>query len=477
VNSDRKNDFVKGALSFPKNFLWGVATSHFQVEGNPLEITNRLSDWSKWTEDPSHIVDQTTADQACEFYERFSSDIDLVSQLNLNAFRIGINWAAICPEPPPAAGEIKVNADMIAYYRQVLKTAKDKNIKTFVTIFHFSLPNWLVEMGGWADERVVSEFSKFAELACRELGDLVDFWQTINEPMVYAYHGYITGSWPPGFKHQYLKCFHVIRNLLAGHAAAYRAIHSVQNDAQVGYTMHWQAFTPSCAFNPLDIFIARNRDAVFNHLFPSAVQTGSMELPFPFNNFKVLHKLMGPIAGLKDSSDYLGINYYTRDLSEFSFTAPFLFLGVRSTRNRMPVNALGWETFPDGLYKLLTSGTAPYQKDSQGKTRPIYITENGYASEFPYNKSIADGDWSVNDDDRCEYLKTHLLAVYKAIQAGIDIRGYLHWSLLDNFEWAEGLRMRFGLVRVAYPGQERTLRKSARLYSQIAQTNALPPIN
>ena len=165
-----------------------------------------------------------------------------------------------------------------------------------------------------------------------------------------------------------------------------------------------------------------------------------------------MQKLTGPISGLKDSSDYLGINYYTRDLCEFSLTAPFLLLGVRSARQHFPVNALGWEVFPDGLYKLLTTDTLPYQKNSQGIIRPIYITENGYASNFAADHSIADGDWSLDDDDRAAYLVRHLRAIYKAIKVGINIKGYLHWSLLDNFEWAEGLRIRFGLVRVAFPG-------------------------
>ncbi len=475
MKTDRESNSTDSKLVFPKDFLWGAATSHFQIEGNPFEIDNRLSDWSKWTQDPSHIADQTSADQACEFYQRFSSDIELVSQLNLNAFRIGLNWAAICPEVPDGSGEVKINKEMIKYYRQVLKTAKDKNIKTFVTLFHFSLPNWLVEIGGWLNDKAIFEFSKFAELACRELGDLVDFWQTINEPMVYAYHGYITGSWPPGLKHEYLQCFQVVRNLLTGHAAAYQAIHALHHEAQVSYTMHWQAFTPKNRFNPLDLFIAYNRNVVFNHLFPRAVQTGSIQMPFPFNQFQDLQKLAGPVAGLKDSSDYIGINYYTRDISEFSLTAPFLFLGVRSTGHRLPVNALNWEIFPDGLYKLLTADTAAYHKNSQGQARPIYITENGYASNFAANYSIADGDWSLDDDDRSAFLVAHLQAIYKAIKAGINIKGYLHWSLLDNFEWAEGLRIRFGLIRIAYPGQERTLRASAKLYAKIAKSNTLPP--
>ena len=470
---NRQNKFIKGALIFPADFLWGAATSHFQIEGNPNEITNRLSDWSKWTTDPSHIADQSTGDRACEFYQHYSSDIELLSELNLNAFRISLNWAALCPEPRGSDGVIKIDKDMFNYYRQVLKKTKDKNIKTFVTLFHFCLPDWLATIGGWTNEIAIFEFGKFAELACCELGDLVDFWQTINEPMVYAYHGYVTGSWPPGGIYQYLECFSVVRNLLAGHAAAYQAIHSVENEAKVSYTMHWQYFTPKQIFNPLDLLITHNRNQVFNHLFPRAVQTGSLQIPFPFSQFQALQKLAGPIDGLKDSADYLGINYYTRSICEFSLTAPFLLLGIRSPLRLLPVNALDWEVFPEGLYKLLAFDTRPYHKNSDGITRPIYITENGYGSDFPATASIMDGDWSLDDQDRSAFLRDHLLSIYKAIQVGVPVKGYLHWSLLDNFEWAEGLRIRFGLVRVAYPNQERTLRASAKLYARIAGSNTL----
>jgi len=470
VTPSQEIDSSPQTLSFPEGFLWGASTSHFQVEGNPYEISGRLSDWSCWTQDPGHIADKSSADKACDFYQRFASDLDILASLNLNAFRLSLNWAAICPQPSTPGG-IEINREVINYYRQVLQKAKEKNIKTFVTLFHFCLPQWLANSGGWENENTAHEFGRFAKLAAQELGDLVDFWQTINEPLAYSYGSYIAGVWPPGYKNENARCFRVIRNFLIGHAAAYKVIHEVQSSAQVSYALNWRPFMPRQIASPFDLFVTHCRNKIFNHLFPMAIQTGYLRCPFPFNLTAELNDLAGPIPDLKDSIDYLSLNYYTREICQFSYQSPFLPFGVRSQMRILPSNALGWENCPSALLKLLTVDTLPYQKSSTGLPRSIYITENGYASRFAANLTI--GDWSIHDEDRCDYLETHLLSIYEAIQAGINIKGYLHWSLLDNFEWAEGLQIRFGLVRVAYPSQERTLRDSARLYAKIAGSNSL----
>ncbi len=456
--------------SFPHGFLWGASTSHFQIEGNPFEINNRLSDWSIWANDPSHINDQSSADQACEFFDRYATDLDLLSSLNLNAFRLSLNWAAICPHPP-IGNDLKINKEMIDYYRKVLQMSKDKDIKTFVTLFHFCLPQWLAQEGGWQNEKTAYEFTRFAKIIANELGDLVDFWQTINEPLSYSYEGFIKGVWPPGLKNGYPQGFIALRNMLIGHAAAYKAIHEISKAAQVSYAMIWRPFIPRRITNPLDLLVTYSRNKMFNHFFPMAVQSGYLQCPFPLNLFSELQSLAGPIPDLKDSADYLSINYYTREICEFSLNAPFLPLGIRSDLKTLPINALGWEICPSALLKLLTIDTRSYQKSTTGKDRPIYITENGYASRFSADLSI--GDWSLKDEERCDFLHSHLVSIYEAIEAGINIKGYLHWSLLDNFEWAEGLQIRFGLVRIAYPTQERTFRDSARLYAKIAGSNNL----
>lgn len=460
-------------LKFPEGFLWGAATSHFQVEGHPTEMSTRLSDWSKWTAIAGNISDSTTADSACEFFSRYQDDIELLGGLNLGALRISLNWAVLCPTSGED-GQRSLDTKEVEYYRNLLSSLKKRNITTFVTLFHFCLPEALADDGGWLNEKTAIEFGRFAELIARELGEYIDYWITINEPLPYVYQGYVDGSWPPGQKQHYLNAFRSVRNMLRGHALAYHAIHKVIPDSKVSFTNHWRPFVPRNKWNPLDRLVTHMRNRVFNHLFPAAIKNGAMQFPFPLSFEPSIKELLAPIEGLKDTMDYSGVNYYTRDLSQHSLEAPFDFFG-KSWRNlEAEISCMGWESYPDGLFEILTKELKPYLKRSDGKECPIMITENGYATLFPAH--LVEGDWSLTDEFRIKYLISHLMAMHKAIQKGANVKGYLYWSLLDNFEWAEGLKARFGLVRVAFPTQERTLRKSAYVYAKIAQSNTLDPV-
>jgi beta-glucosidase len=338
------------------------------------------------------------------------------------------------------------------------------------------LPTWAAEKGGWLNPETIDEFERFTELAVQEFGDLVDFWLTINEPLAYAYQGFIGGSWPPGHNGDYIGAFTVIRNMLEGHARSYHMIHKLIPDAKVSFTVHWMPFVPRTPWSPLDNMSRFLRDEIFNHLWMRSVETGNLQFVPPLIAHKAVRRLTGVIPGLRGSLDYLGINYYTRQVCEFEMKWPADIFGIRSDMAEFEVSSLGWEIYPEGLFKLLTEGLDPYRYDEHGNARDIYITENGLASMF--SAELTEGDWSLNDDLRVNYLLAHLIAVQKAIRHGANVKGYLHWSLLDNFEWAEGLRARFGLVRVAYPTLERTLRKSARIYAEIAGQNALvDPVN
>jgi beta-glucosidase len=464
----------RNLLTFPEGFLWGVSTSHFQVEGNPFEIANKCSDWAAWTHANGNIADRTTADRACEFFERYGSDLELLSDLNLNALRVSLNWAAICPQPMIAAGyrsKNKPNRSQLDHYKRLLTMTKEKGIKTFVTLFHFCLPIWLAQKGGWHDPSVVDEFEAFAELVATEYKGLVDYWVTINEPLAYAYQGYVEGGWPPGHRGNYQLAFSAIRNMLEAHGAAYHIIRSADPDSKVGFTMHWRPFPARNRFNPLDQMVSYYRNAVFNHIFPNTASTGMLEFPFPFNMSQLVQQISGLIPTAKDTMDFLGINYYTRSVCEFKWAYPIDLFGVGQEKKRSDFNPLNWESCPKGLYDLLTKELARYRIDGKGQERPIIITENGYADL--YSADLTDGDWSLDDKERTKYLHEHLLAVHEAIKSGANVTGYLHWSLLDNFEWAEGLRMRFGLVRVAFPTQERRLRRSANFYAQVAKLNAI----
>ncbi len=465
-DQESRADLDRTLLQFPQGFLWGVATSHFQVEGNPEEINGRHSDWALWTATDGKILDNSTADRACDFFSRYDLDVELCKSLNLNAFRLSLNWPALCPTRGATFSRQSVD-----FYRRLLQTLKSNGFKTFVTLFHFCLPNWLAEVGGWNNELAIEEFDRFTEMAIQEFGDLVDFWLTLNEPLAYAYQGYIEGAWPPGHRGNYVGAFRSIRNMLEGHARSYATIHRLQSAARVSYTFHWIPFQARRKFNLFDRLSCYMRDQVFNQVWMRATETGILSFPPPICLEPAVKKISGPIEGLKDSIDYVGINYYTRQVCEFKWEWPPDIFGIRSDSPELETSGLGWEVYPQGLYDLLTRDLNSYRLDANGKPRDIYITENGLASMFPAD--LTDGDWSLKDDIRERYLVSHLMAVHKAIGAGANVKGYLHWSLLDNFEWAEGLRARFGLVRVAYPTLERTLRESAKLYARIAGSNAL----
>lgn len=458
-------------LKFPAGFLWGAATSHFQVEGHPHEMSGRTSDWSEWTTLDGKISDSTTADQACDFYNRYADDTEICRKLNLNAFRISLNWPALCPEPPQDGVPYVFNADTVAYYRELLSGLKKEGIKTMVTLFHFTLPRWLATPGGWSSPASVSEFERFARLSAEAFGDLVDYWITINEPLAYAYQSYVNGAWPPGLRQDYLKAFQVIRNMLEAHGKAYAALHQVTPETPVSFTMHWRPFTAKHRWNPLDHVVSYYRNYVFNLMFPMAVQQGDLAFPYPLSSNEEVKKISGVIPGLKGTMDYLAINYYTRELSEFSYKWPIDIFGTASTEYELEVNCMGWEHYPDGLYKTLCYDLSPFRYNTDGTKRPIIITENGFATAFPHD--LDEGDWSLADDKRINYLTSHLMALHHAIEDGANVQGYMYWSLMDNFEWAEGLRPRFGLIRIAYPSQVRTLRQSAEVYAEIAKHNGL----
>lgn len=455
-------------LTFPPGFLWGAASSHFQSEGHPLEIQNRLSDWSHWTTLQGKIKDSTSADQACEFFRLYQNDIEICQQLNLNCFRLSLNWSAFSPYE---GAKFRDQRETIEHYKTLLTRLKETGFKTFVTLFHFCLPQWLASKGGWLNNQTIEEFERFSQFVAEEYGHLVDYWLTINEPLVLVYQGYITGHWPPGHQYDYLNGFTCISQLLKAHARAYQAIKTANPATRVGFTQHWIPFTPQAPWHPGDQLSAHLRNQVFNHLFMQSVQTGCLNMPFPLNLSDRFAGLQGPVENLQDSMDFLGINYYTRQFCQMSLSWPFDPFGVRTDHAELETSSLGWETYPQGLYHLLVNSLTPYTKHRNGYPLDIFITENGYANI--HAADLTEGDWSLHDETRVRYLVSHLMALHAAIASGANVKGYLHWSLTDNFEWAEGLQARFGLIRVAYPTQVRTQRNSAGVFARIAETNSL----
>lgn len=420
------------ALAFPQGFLWGTATSPHQVEGN-----NDNCDWWDWEQVPGHIRNNDRSGLACDQWNRYQEDFDLAAAMHNNAHRLGVEWARIEPRP----GEWSKEA--IAHYRQVMLALRERGLEPLVTLHHFTSPRWLAARGGWENPEVVSFFERYVSRVVEELGDLVSMWCTINEPGAYTYMGWVTGAWLPQKKDLRLGLT-VLRHMLLAHAAAYQVIHKANPKAMVGIAHAMVVFDPANPASALDRWAARIRDRFFNDTVLSAQLYGEIRLPLG---------LGAKVPEVADTYDYFGVNYYYRNRVAFDWRQPSQFFG----RNLLPPDYEPgmpfWrmEIYPEGLYRLCLR-LAPYGK-------PIYITENGL--------------FDNTDAHRPAFILTHLAALHRAIRDGAPVKGYYHWSLIDNFEWAEGFWTRFGLVHVDYATQKRTLKRSGQLYGEICAANAI----
>ncbi len=420
-------------LNFPNGFLWGTATAAHQVEG-----ANDNNDWWDWEQTPGHIRNGDRSDVACDWWkgERYRADFDLAKSLNQNAHRLSVEWSRIEPQ------EGVWNADAIAFYRRVLGALRERGMTPLVTLHHFTNPRWLAQKRAWETEAVVPLFERFAAKVVQALGDLCDFWVTINEPFVYAFSGYSDGNWPPGKKDFFL-AFRVLANMVRGHAAAYHAIHRVQPHARVGVAHHFRRFVPFDPNSAFDRWAAGLRDFLANRLFSLALADGSLRFPM---------SLGGRVPEAMGTQDFIGVNYYFTERVAFDLRHPGL-LFTRPVVPAWPKDAppFAGEVDPRSLYLFLT--------ECAREGKPIYITEN----------SIFD----LGDTLQVNYLVSHLAETHHAIADGAPVKGYFFWTLVDNFEWAEGFATRFGLYHLDVPTQTRTPRLSAEIYARIARENAL----
>lgn len=425
---------------FPDGFLWGTATSSHQVEGN-----NRNNQWWDWEQQPGRIYQGHKSGAACNWWVAggAEADFDRARALHQNAHRLSLEWSRLEP--------VEGLFDSSAYerYRQMLQGLRDRGIEPMVTLHHFSDPLWLSEQGGWLGPRAVALFRRYVEHTVRELGDLVHTWCTINEPNVYALVGYIVGYFPPGRRNVF-QAYTVLRNLLLGHAAAYRTIHRLDGRARVGLVVNVRPFVPARATSRLDRSAAAWFDLLFNGAMLKALENGVLSPPLGYGR---------QVGQLIDSFDFIGLNYYTRELVEFDPRRPAEFFAHRffepdgETSDLTKDNVPYGENYPRGLIDALQRVTC------YGK--PIIITECG----------LPDAD----DDQRPRFLITHIAAMHDALQLGIPVKGFFHWTLVDNFEWSEGWKLRFGLFGLDPATQERTLRRSGETYAAICQANALTP--
>ncbi len=438
---------------FPEHFLWGSATSAFQIEGSPLADNAGPSIWHRFAHTPGMIRDGDTGDVACDHYRRFPSDVALMSRLGLKAYRFSIAWARVLP-----AGTGQVNPAGLDFYERLVDALLKQGIQPMATLFHWDLPAALEDRGGWLNPDSARWFAEYAQVMFRRLDGRVKLWATLNEPWVVVDGGYLHGALAPGHRSRFEAPI-ATHNLLRAHAMAVRA-YRAEGKHGIGLVVNLEPKYPASS-TAEDLAATARADAYMNRQYLEPVFRGSYpdELKGIFGEAWPLWP-EEDLALIRRPLDFLGVNYYTRSVTRFDPQAwP---LNAAAERQRQATyTETGWEVFPQGLTDILV-----WVKDRFGNP-PVYITENGAAF---YDPPTVAGD-QLADPLRVDYLRRHLRAVSEAIRAGCDVRGYFVWSLLDNLEWALGFSKRFGIVHVDFATQRRTPKSSARFYSEVIATH------
>jgi beta-glucosidase len=419
-------------VKFPADFAWGVSTSAHQVEGN-----NFNNQWSAW-EKAGRIKSRDAVGLACDWWRNAEQDFDLARTLGVNALRLSLEWSRI--EPREGTWDL----DALARYRAMLQALRDRGMRPFVTIHHFTNPLWFEDQGAFASPESVRLFERFARRVVESLGDLCRDWSTFNEPNVYAALGYFLGEFPPGKKGRFIQAARVTRNLCLAHAAAYRAIHQIQPQAQVGWAQHYVVFKARKPESAIDRWIARFIDRRFNNNFADSILDG--RAPFPLDHFG------DSLPEVKGTCDYVGINYYSRLRIGFEPRSPRTMFFLLTVPPHKPQGDPGievpyGEAYPEGL-RHAVQRFLPFNK-------PLYILENGVPDRA--------------DRIRPWVLESTFQQLNTLLAEGTDLRGYFHWTLTDNFEWNEGWHLRFGLIELDPETQARRLRPSAEIYSKLIQ--------
>jgi beta-glucosidase len=447
--------------SFPKTFLFGAATSSYQIEGAVDADGRGPSIWDTFCAKAGTILDGSNGRDACDHYRRFREDVTLMRWLGLSAYRFSIAWPRVFPN-----GKGAVNERGLDFYERLVDALLESGIAPFATLYHWDLPDALEREGGWRARSTAQHFVDYADAVSRRLGDRVGHWITHNEPWCVAMHGYVHGEHAPG-QRSLRAGLEAAHHVLLSHGWAVPVIRQNAPQAEVGITLNLTYCEPASG-SAADVDACRAKDGTYNRWYldpvfgrgypldviEDHVRRGALEQPrLPFVE-------EGDLAAIAVPIDLLGVNYYTRDIVR---------AGEGAEGSAPPVHEktdIGWEVYPDGMSKLLLR-----VRDEYGP-RSLYITENGAA----YHSS-PDEAGRIRDGDRQRYLHAHLAAVQRAIEAGAPVDGYFVWSLLDNFEWAYGYTQRFGIVWVDYETQARIPKDSAHWYRALIRERALPPLD
>ncbi len=438
------------AVDLPTDFLLGVSTSSYQIEGAASEAGRSPSIWDTFCATPGKIVDGSDGAVACDHYHLWPQDLDLITALGFRAYRFSIAWPRVIP-----AGTGKANEAGLDFYERLVDGMLERGLEPHATLYHWDLPQVLEDRGGWTDRDTALAFADYADVVSARLGDRVRTYATLNEPWCSAFLGYAYGEHAPG-RRDWQACQLAIHHLLLAHGLAVPRLRA-NTSSPVGIVLN---FTPGYPAGAGDQEACRRYDALNHRVFLDPLFAGSYPAPLLDNgiSFPVRD---GDLAAIAAPLDFLGVNFYTRALIADDPGAPWPSVRTLPATGSEHT-AMGWEVYPDALEALLVRLSAL-------TGLPLYVTENGAA----YDDLIVDaanagaGDQEVPDPQRLDYFRTHLAALTRAVSAGADVRGYFAWSLLDNFEWAYGYTKRFGIVHVDLATQVRTPKHSALWLAQL----------
>ncbi|MET0496284.1 MAG: GH1 family beta-glucosidase [Actinoplanes sp.] len=463
VSVESSDEPVTAGERFPDGFIWGAATASYQIEGAATEDGRGPSIWDTFSRTPGRVYKGHTGDVACDHYHRYVDDVALMAGLGLASYRYSIAWPRIQPD-----GTGPVNTRGLDFYDRLTDELIGKGIDPVVTLYHWDLPQTLEDRGGWTVRETAEAFAEYAQIVHARLGDRVRTWTTLNEPWCSAYLGYGSGRHAPGITDP-ASAFKAVHHLLLGHGLAAQALRA--GGAQsVSITLNPAAVFPLNPEIPADVEAARIVDGLSNRVFLDPLLRGHYpaDMLEHMSRFTDLaHIQDGDEAIINQPIDVLGVNFYTPTYVSAQPGTPASpenpgSEGIAFRSPVGPITDIGWQIEPAALTRLLDR----IHQDYPGT--PMMITENGAA--YPDGPSE---DGEVHDTNRIEYLDGHLRACLDAISHGVDLRGYFAWSLMDNFEWAEGYNKRFGLVHVDYTTQRRVPKDSARWYQEVIRRNGL----
>ncbi|MCJ8156432.1 GH1 family beta-glucosidase [Sphingomonas sp. LaA6.9] len=441
------------SIAFPDDFLWGCATAAYQIEGSPLADGAGPSIWQRFCHDPRLMAAKgDTGDIACDHYNRMESDVGLMKQLGLQAYRFSVGWGRVLPE-----GTGRVNEAGLGFYERLVDTLLDNGIEPMLTLFHWDMPAALDDRGGWLNRDSAEWFADYARVMFERLDGRVKKWVTLNEPWVVSDGGYLHGVLAPGHRNMFEAPI-ASHNMMRAHGAAVKAYREI-GAHEIGLVVNIEPKYPATE-SAADKAATARADAYMNRQYLDPAIHGS----YPAELKDVFGEAWPQwpeedMALIRQKLDFVGINYYTRNVVTADESWPLRAGPVKQTQ--ATYTETGWEVFPQGL-----TDTLVWFRQRYGDI-PLYVTENGAAF---YDSPVAENG-EVEDPQRIAYLKKHIAALSDAIAKGVDLRGYMLWSLFDNLEWSLGYAKRFGIIHVNFETLERTPKKSAVLYADVIASN------